>query len=366
MPKGKAIPFPEVITALLDTSQPFSPTYLHRFSDLTKKDLRELKAIWKKIDPMRRLSLLSDLEEMADVDTLMNFDELAHLGLKDPDGNIRAQAAGMLWEDNSVDLARTLFEMVKQDPDIQARAAAAAALGKFIFLGEVEEIPAKILHNVEECLLKAAQGSDDPLVRRRATEALGFSSRPEVPLLIRTAYDSQQTDWVASALMAMGRSYDQTWEADVNRQLRAPKADVQIEAVKAAGELGLESAKRSLLDLLEDESTDTEIRAEVIWALSEIGGEEVREALTDYLEKTDDEDETTLVNEAIENLTLNEQIESLDLFDIDLEEEARSGHVIDISNTLPTDEPGTIANDSPEGGTENTDKKKSRPRHKKS
>jgi HEAT repeat protein len=365
MPKGKEIPFQEVIAALLDTSQPFPATYLQRFSDLARKDLRDLKNTWKNIEPMRRLALLSDLEEMADVDTLLNFDEVALYALKDAEGTIRAQAAGMLWEYSGVDLAHTLFDMVRQDPDPKARAAAAAALGKFIYLGEVEEIPAKILHNVEECLLKTAQGHDDPLVLRKSVEALGFSSRPEVAPIIRKAYDSREHEWVASALLAMGRTYDQIWDADVKRELLSPHADIQIEAVRSAGELGLESSRRILLDLLEDEGTDSEIRAEVIWALSEIGGEEIREALNDLLEKTDDEEETELINEALDNLTLNEQIQAMNFFDIDLEEEAHSAHVIDISDESAPDE----AVIPPEGSGDDADKagqKKSRPRHKKS
>jgi hypothetical protein len=163
----------------------------------------------------------------------------------------------------------------------------------------------------------------------------------------------------------MGRSYDQAWDADVKRELRSAHADIQIEAVRAAGELGLESCQRILLDLLEDESTDSEIRAEVIWALSEIGGEEVRETLTDLLEKSEDEEETELIDEALDNLTLNEQIQAMNFFDIDLEEEARSGHVIDISDET-TAEDTDILPEPPDDSAAKPGAKKSRPRHKKS
>jgi HEAT repeat protein len=334
MPKAKKIPFSEIITELLDISKPFSPTHLHRFSDLEQDDLKNLKNAWNRIDPARRLSLLTDLEEMAEADTLMDFDEVALIGLNDLQGDVRAQAAGMLWENSSTSLAEILEKMVEQDPSVKARAAAASALGKFILLGELDEIPAVTLHKAEECLIKAARGSADTLVRRKAIEALGFSSRPEVPPMIRDAYDSREPEWIVSALFAMGVSYDMVWEADVKRELQSPKGDIQIEAVRAAGKLGLQSTKRILLNLLEDEATDSEIRAEIIWALSEIGGEQVRESLEDLLEKTEDEEEVELLNEAIDNLTLNEQIESLDLFDIDLEEEARSAHIIDLTDDV--------------------------------
>lgn len=365
MPKNKEIPFQDVIAALLDTTAPFPMEHYTRFSDLDKKDLHFLRLAWKQVDPLRRLSLLQNLAAIADVDLRKDFDSVALFALKDETGSVRAQAARMLGENDSMDLAHSLYDMVRQDPDPEARAAAASTLGKFVYLGELEEISEKTLHRIEDCLLAVTANDPDVLVRRCALEALGFSSRPEVPALISQAYADPDPDWVSSALFAMGRSYDERWEADVKRQLRSPNAEIQIQAVKAAGELGLGSCRRILLDLLEEEGTDVEIRAEVIWSLSNIGGEEVRGALNDRLEKTDDENESDLIEEALENLDLSEQISSMDLFDIDLEAEAHSAHVIDLSlqddsDTEPPEQ---------DGGADETptpDKGKSRHRHKKS
>jgi HEAT repeat protein len=187
MQKANKIPFLDIVAALLDISQPFSPAHLHRFSDLEKNDQHDLKKSWDRIEPTRRLALLTDLEDVAEADTLLNFDDVALIGLDDSEGNVRAQAASMLWEYTDARLIRKLTEMVEKDPSIEASAAAASALGKFIYLGELEEIPASNLQVVEECLLKAAQEGESPLLRRKALEGLGFSSRPEQPALIRKA-----------------------------------------------------------------------------------------------------------------------------------------------------------------------------------
>ena len=149
--------------------------------------------------------------------------------------------------------------------------------------------------------------------------------------LIQTAYDTNEADWLASALFAMGRSYDQRWEMDVKRMLRHPKANVLLEAVRASGELELESTRRSLLDLLEEEAQDAEIRYAVIWSLSQIGGEEVRETLEGLLDEFEDDEEIEWIENALENLVLTETGQSLNLLDIDLEEEAMLGKVIDLS-----------------------------------
>ena len=367
MAKSKQIPFHEVVAALLDHGQPFSPGYLHRFSDLEGDDLRDLRNSWNKIETTRRLVLLNDLEEMADTDTLVDFDQVALIGLTDSDGTVRAQAARMLWENEDPKLVNILTSMVAQDTSSEARAAAAATLGKYIYLGELEELAPDLLRKAEECLLAAGNTDPDALVQRKSIEALGFSSRPEVPALIQKAYESRDHEWVSSALLAMGRSYDKVWEPDVRRELQSPYGDVQIEAIRAAGELSLDSSRRILLDLLEEEGTDSEIRAETIWALSEIGGEQVRDTLEDLLEETDDEEEAELIDEALDNLTLNEQIETMDLFDIDLEEEARSGHIVDLSLLDGTEGEDGGLESGEETDTDNAPSlPKSRRRHKKS
>ena len=57
----------------------------------------------------------------------------------------------------------------------------------------------------------------------------------------------------------MGRSNDDRWKKHVLSKLHAPDDDIRSEAIVAAGELELTSARAALLDLLDDEE-DEEIR----------------------------------------------------------------------------------------------------------
>lgn len=314
-PNKKNVSIQQVLTALLDTSTPFPPTYLHQFSDLEGSNLEALRSIWPQINPQRRYNLLEDLEELAEADTLVSFDNVARLGLDDPDPRVRTVAVRLLWEDEDPRLVPVFLRILQQDANIDARAAAATALGLFIYLGELEELDEKILHQVEDRLIEVMRGSDDTLVRRRALESLGFSGRDEVAPLIRQAYDSGDPDWMSSALFAMGRSADQVWVPEIKRTLRHPKANVQLEAVRAAGELAIETARRTLLDMLEEEAQDSEVRPAVIWSLSQIGGEEVRETLEQILEETDDEEEMDLVEKALDNLTFTEDMDMFSMLD---------------------------------------------------
>jgi HEAT repeat protein len=336
----KKIPFNQVVSALLDNNAIFPPAYLHRFSDLEDTDLSMLKKAWPQIDPSRRRALLDDLEELSDTDTLTFFDDVAKLGLDDGEPGVRAAAIRMLWESGEVKLAPRFLTMLEKDPAPEVRAAAASTLGQYVYMGELEEIPEDVLRQVEDALLRVEKGQDDKLVRRRALEALGFSGRAEVPPLIQAAYDSLDPEWGASAIFAMGRSYDQAWAPIILRELISPDAKLQLEAVRAAGELTLDTARRKLFDLLEEEASDADIRGAAIWSLSQIGGEEVRETLERLLEDSEDDEDSGLLEEALDNLTLTEEGQNvMNLLDIDLADKEHYGRVVDLENqTDETDE----------------------------
>jgi hypothetical protein len=189
-------------------------------------------------------------------------------------------------------------------------------LGLFVFQGELEKISAELHHRIEDDLLKAATSAKETLVRRRALESLGYSGREEVIPLIEAAYYEKNPDWVVSALFAMGRSCDERWKKQVLSKLHAPDEDIRSEAIHAAGELELASARPVLLDMLNDEE-DLELRRELIWALSKIGGEGVRERLEEILDTEEDDDEAEFIEEAMDTLTFTEDMAHFALFDLD-------------------------------------------------
>jgi HEAT repeat protein len=313
----KIIAFQTVLDALLDDSQPFSPHYLYLFSDIESGQLKLLLKAWPQVSLARQRALLEDLEELAEDDTLLCFDDLARALLQDPDPQVRVQALRLLWECEDAKLVPTFLEILTEDSDSNVRAAAATALGVFIYLGEIEEIAEQTLHKVEDSLLAVIHSDEDTLVRRRALEALGWSSRPEVPALIEAASGDKNLDWKVSALFAMGRSSDERWGKQVLPNLRNRNEAIRLEALRAAGELALASARPILLDMLADEE-EVEARHEIIWALTKIGGAEVNDRLVELLEMAEfDEEETEFIEEALENLAFTEEISEFDLFDFE-------------------------------------------------
>jgi HEAT repeat protein len=306
------IPFHQLVDALLDEDIPFHPRYLYRLSDLDDHELKSLAEYWPRVSIRRRQALMEDMEELSEKDYLMNFEAAGRLGLQDTDGKVRALALHMLWEYETQDLIPLFVDMMENDTEAAVRAAAAQGLGKYIYLGELEELPSEIHVNLEDQLLRVAQHDSDAQVRLRALESLGFSSRKEVEQLIEKTYASRDKESIAAALFAMGRSANERWEEHVLSMFISPFPIIRLEAARAAGELELSEAVEGLIELLADDNDD--VRSASIWSLSQIGGEGVRDALEEMQELTEDEEEADFIETALDNLSFTEEMELFTMF----------------------------------------------------
>lgn len=311
------IEFSELIKALLDESTPFPPTLLYHLSSIHPEETKQLAETWPKIMLQRRQSLLEDLDELADKDYLLDFDNIGRIGIKDPDPTVCINAISLLWQAEDRKLIPDYLAFLKNSTNEGVRAASAGALGPYVYLGEVEKLSRQTLKEIEDGLLDATRSDTSMLVRRRALESLGYSSRPEVEKLLQTACQSQDPLWIESALVGIGRSADDQWEKKVVAYLRHEAPEVQVAAVHAAGELGFGMARAPLLRLLKSELDDEELRAEVIWALSQIGGEGVEDALEALLDECEDPDEIEILEQALDNLSFTDDSTGFNILDVD-------------------------------------------------
>jgi HEAT repeat protein len=343
------VAFQQIIAALLDTTKPFPPTYLHQFSDIRPPDLKELKKIWDQINIERRVNLMDDLEDLMIADTLVCFDDVARFALNDPEPRVRVIAIRMLLESEDHHLLADFTRLSREDLNSEVRGMATAALGYFVFQGELEELPADKLTSLEEHLLGImANGKEPDNVRRSALEALGFSSRDEVPALINNAFATNRVDWQESALLAMGRSLDQRWEPFVLKMLDHTDVAVRVQAIRAAGELESKSARQPLLRLLKNyRDEDEDVRSAAIWSLSQIGGERVREALEALSELSEDDEEISFIDDALENLNFTEDYSRFDMVDV-----GAAGNTSDEDEVEEEDEDDLGLDEFPQGGDE--------------
>lgn len=305
----------QTLRQLRDADQPFPPAALHHFSRLEGGDLAHFEAAWPEASVERRRSVIADLSELAELNFELNFDPVFRVALEDDDAEVRAAAVRGLWEAEEPNLVAPFVDLLQHDPAAPVRSAAATALGKFVYLGEIDEVPRPLLRRVEETLLAVTRGGDEVEVRRHALEALGYSSRPEVPALIETAHAAEDDRWRVSALFAMGRSSDaERWGEMVLAALDSREADLRFEAVRATGELQLAEAVSSLKTCLEEE--DANLAQAAVWSLSQIGGPEARRLISERLEQTEDEDEQEFLEEALENLDFTDDVARFELMDV--------------------------------------------------
>ena len=310
------IPFQRVLDTLLGTDKDIPHRYLTEFSDIEPASLKSLLETWPRIERDRKLLLLDQLNTLATEDTLVSFDDLGRALIKDSEAQVRIRAMRLLVECEDVHLVSIYIDLLTKDDDQAVRAEAASMLGIFVQLGEFEDIPKKVHHQVEDVLLEVLNGEDEPLVRRRALEALGFSSRDEVPVLIESSFNRQDPDWQASALFTMGRSNDERWTEPVLRMIVSENRRIRLAAVQAAGELGLAAARPLLLALL-DEEFDDAVAGAAIWSLSQIGGEDVRIYLQNLLDNVEDDDQAAFLEEALDNLAFTDDMSNFDLLALD-------------------------------------------------
>jgi len=312
------IPFNNLLDSLLDDETRLHPRYLYRLSDLDPPEIETLKRTWYDIPLWRRQALMEDLEEFGKTDTLLSFEAVARNVIDDDNPKVRSNAIRILNEYDAKDLIPKFINLLIEDNDADVRAEAALALGRFVYLGELDELPKGTQQEIETILLKTIDIDQAKIVRRRALEAVSFSSREDVPALIQKAYDSGDKEWMISAIFGMGRSADRRWSDDVILMLEDRTPAIRAEAARAAGELEIRETVLQLIELLDD--IDDDVRSASIWSLSQIGGEGVRQSLEWLLDQAEDYGEINLLEAALDNLAFTEDLELHSLFNFPGEE----------------------------------------------
>lgn len=315
---NNSVPFQSVVDALTESTKPFPASFLTRFSDIQSADLKLLKNIWMEIKPKRRLSLVEGLINLNENNTIVCFDDVAMFFLGDEDARVRTASIRLLRESEDPRFIERLITLLERDKQLLVRAAAAIGLGQYVLLGELDKISPEKLAHIERVLLLRITGTDDDLIRRSALEAMGYSSRKEMTHLISEAFEEHDPDWIASALVAMGRSASDEWEIHILRSLFHPDSVVRLEAIRAAGALTLPRAVEPLLEMLDSElDMNRELRFAAIRALSEIGGEKANAALEALLENAASDEEADFIEEAAENINNGLSLPGLDFLDLD-------------------------------------------------
>ncbi len=302
-----------LLDALLDNTNLFPAHYLPSFSDISEQDLSAVCEVWPHVSVERKISLLNDLESIMEENSLLSFDAIAEFALTDEDAHVRSCAISLLWESNNPHLVETLCTMLENDPSDLVQISAAAGLARFVLLGELGEISERWSRRAIEALRKKQVETPHKELKQEILKSLAYTASPEINRQIEDANAQPDLTWQLAAITAMGRTADARWEQPLLKAINSTEITLQYEAVKAVGEIELQSARKPLLKMLQARVNEFELRLHVIWALAHIGGENVKETLQALLEKAHDDEEADVIERALDLLEFSEKLPDLDL-----------------------------------------------------
>jgi len=306
--------FEELLLQISDTENRLSISSLYCLSGMDRDEMLLFQEAWRSMAVERRRQIINFLMEVAEASFEVNFGLVFRFCLGDEDEEVRAAAIEGLWEDHDPALLNPLISLLRDDPSISVRAGAAAALGRYVLLGELDKIKAQHFALVREALLETIHSSfEDQTVRQRAIESIAYSSDEGVREIIEAAYYHEDQRMRTSAVFAMGRSADPYWSDLVINELQSSRPEMRYEAAMASGELELAAATPLLANLVND--PDREVLEAAIWALGQIGGNEARRILYDCY-REGDEFLCEAVEEALEQLEFMRGVLDISLDDL--------------------------------------------------
>ncbi len=293
--------FDSVLAMLADESRPVRSIDLFPLSDVSRERLPYFAGAWSGLTGDRRLELVRALVEQAEANIHLNFHAILRSLLTDLDAEVRRLAIEGLWEDEKPSLIAPLISRLREDESAEVRAAAAVSLGRYVYLGVMEEIGPEPASAAESALHEAwLREGEVNAVRRRALEGLAYGGLPDLNELILNAYYDEDESMRQSALFAMGRTADSRWSRLVLSEMESYEPAMRFEAAQAAGEMGLRQAVRHLISHLDD--PDESVREAAVAALGKIGGPQAKRALQAVV-KADDEALAQAADDALAELS---------------------------------------------------------------
>ena len=302
--------FAEALAHLVAEDAPLSSSALYALSAASAEEVQLFRARWPAVPVPRRRGIIAQLAESAEANFELDFGALFRVTIDDEDVQVRTLSVEGLWEDDDAGLVEPLVRILRLDGGASARAAAATSLGRFVLMGEFEELDERYAQLVRGALLESIEDGDEHVeVRRRALESIAYLGNERVRDLIAESYAHGDESVRISAVFAMGRSGDTTWAQTVHKELLSHSPAMRYEAARACGELEVKEAVPDLIRLVSQ--PDREVQFAAIAALGQIGGGTARRALERWC-RSEDEVISLVAEDALAELELGEQ--PLDLF----------------------------------------------------
>ena len=280
--------FSKNLVEVLGSNNRLDSRQLAFLSDLAKRELASFTEAWLKTPVERRRPIVSHLVKLHSDDFRLDFTRVFLVCLEDADEDIRSQAIMGLEGGEDSSIISSLIHLLREDKSEKVRTAAAIALGQFALLAAMKKLSPVQSAEIYSTLLTIIEDvTETSEVKRRCLEAIAPLNSPRVKELIEQGYHSDNVKVKASALYAMGRNCDPAWLPIIIKEKDSDEPEIRYEVVESCGELGMEEAVTTLIELAEDE--DINVREASIIALEQIGGLESKQALRQLMNSSYDD-----------------------------------------------------------------------------
>lgn len=311
-PPNHSVSVDQLLDHLSQDDVQLNATLIYGLSDLDKHAIERIRPAWLLLDNDTKVSIIRHLIDVAESNVELHYDPLGLLVIEDRNANVIEAGIDLLWENESVELLEQLIQFTHHSYPDHLRSTAIRHLERYVLLGEYGEIPLESRNQVLECLLTLWHSNPHHNSLRGAViECLGNASFEELPNLIEEAYASDSEEIRRSAVYAMGRTCDITWEDVLLTELDNRDAQMRYEAARACGQIETEEAILPLYHLVMND--EAEVQEIAIWAMGEIGGHFAQDRLENLAEKFEDDEElSALIEDAIAMASINSLSDDLD------------------------------------------------------
>jgi HEAT repeat protein len=277
--------FARALQAVADQGA-LSQAELDSLSMLEDGDLTRFQEVFRELPAAARARLVRGLHGAAQARLRLDYSAVNKLALEDADAQVRLAGVQCMLEDRTPWLLDKLLQLVKKDPTVDVREAAAEDLARFALLAELDDLDADSTSRLRTTLLEVvADEKQAPRVRTAALAALGYFSDMVIAEQLAAAFSDMTLR--IGAVRGMGRSADPRWTDRLMPVLGSDDPSLREEAARALGEIEDERAVTPLAELVDDPVL--EVRLAVIQALGHIGGDDARESLLYLAEAADDD-----------------------------------------------------------------------------
>jgi len=283
-----------------------SPTVLMGLSYIKDSNQAIFVDVWNKMDVPSRQILLQMLVDVNETHYEFDYEFIGRIALNDTSSTVRRSAIELLSDYETGSLVTVLLKRLDIEQDIDVVAEIIRAFGRYIQKGEVNEFSQSHMQQACEYVDQLLKDENlDIRLKAPAIEALAHSHLYEMTPFIKQAYTQDTYPTLKlSAIVAMGNTCDEQWNAIILRELENDDVDIRIAATRATGMLELREAIPLIKQMLvEPNREQQEIAIEV---LGEIGGDEALEILTaaaEIAEDHEDEEMLELINDAVTNIS---------------------------------------------------------------